>query len=290
MAKAKQSPICDPLNFCIYCGEADIKLTNEHIFPAGLDGVSTLPAASCQTCQNITSRFERSVLRGGMHLQRMSQGSFTRRPQQQPTHTMISLNEHQIQIPISEHPALLHLYIFPPPTIETGIYTLTNGVQISGLDSVINPNKLDYLYMHYLHPSLTPEQKSDIQKNGLTFSEKTTYGQFETQSFIQLIAKIALCCSFSVFGSNFLQRNFLKPLILGSSEHFNYLIGSHVGGIEYQYQVALSESEPHCAYLSIENGYLVAYIQPYSKTRFQSAKFPPTYKVFVCNYSSLLRS
>src|ERR1700730_13080935 len=40
---------------CIYCGEANGGLTDEHITPLALNGDKILIEASCETCRNITS-------------------------------------------------------------------------------------------------------------------------------------------------------------------------------------------------------------------------------------------
>jgi len=48
---------------CIYCGKKDVKLTDEHIIPLGLNGFLLLKKANCNACAAITSNFEREVLR-----------------------------------------------------------------------------------------------------------------------------------------------------------------------------------------------------------------------------------
>jgi hypothetical protein len=47
---------------CIYCG-AKLELSDEHIIPYGLGGRLVLPKASCSTCAEKTSKFERTCLR-----------------------------------------------------------------------------------------------------------------------------------------------------------------------------------------------------------------------------------
>lgn len=52
---------------CIYCGKIpkDIsELTKEHIIPHKLNGMFTIPNASCSCCQKIINKFETTCLRG----------------------------------------------------------------------------------------------------------------------------------------------------------------------------------------------------------------------------------
>lgn len=53
MPTAKKKYITEPLNYCIYCGDSNTDCTDEHIIPAGLDGLSTLPKASCKERKDI---------------------------------------------------------------------------------------------------------------------------------------------------------------------------------------------------------------------------------------------
>jgi hypothetical protein len=66
---------------CIYCGTTE-SLSDEHVIPLGLGGRSILYDASCQSCANITSAFERVVLRDQFGAFRARVGVPTRRPKQ----------------------------------------------------------------------------------------------------------------------------------------------------------------------------------------------------------------
>lgn len=72
------------LTNCIYCDDANVKLTDEHIIPHALNGELVLKAASCENCNKITSRFERSVLRGAFESFRIHSNSASRRPKNRP--------------------------------------------------------------------------------------------------------------------------------------------------------------------------------------------------------------
>ena len=51
------------IGVCIYCGERDAPLSTEHAVPYGLNGPWTLLRASCKACADITTGFERDVMR-----------------------------------------------------------------------------------------------------------------------------------------------------------------------------------------------------------------------------------
>ena len=59
------------VNRCIYCGNIDEKLSDEHIIPYGLGGTWILPKSSCPKCQKIINEFETFNLHsmlGGMRI------------------------------------------------------------------------------------------------------------------------------------------------------------------------------------------------------------------------------
>ena len=118
MAKAKKEPICEPINQCIYCDTIDVKYTDEHVIPAGLDGTWTIPKASCEECQKITSKFERQVLRGFLHEPRIAMESFTRRPQDRPNTLPLTINNKEYDVPVKEHSINLSLVDFIVPIWE----------------------------------------------------------------------------------------------------------------------------------------------------------------------------
>ena len=93
MPKAKKKYITEQLNYCIYCNASEVTLGDEHIIPAGLDGISTLPKASCRSCEKITSRFERTVLDKTYSKQRLTQGTFSRNANNKPDRVTILIND-----------------------------------------------------------------------------------------------------------------------------------------------------------------------------------------------------
>ena len=181
-----------------------------------------------------------------------------------------------------EHPSLFILLYFRPPEIESGAYSPDKKVRIAGFDSVVDQNKLERLFRDKVHPTLTAEQKISIQKNGYVYKDSINYVQFGSQSFMQMLAKIALCSAVVKFGKAIQQHNFLRPLVTGNSSHFNYLIGNEGSRFNASISIINNNIEPHRVFLAKENGYLICYIQIYHN-RFGTRS---TYKVYVSNYPS----
>ena len=53
----------DAKGACIYCGDIDAELSDEHIVPYSLGGSHVLRKASCSSCADITKKFEQRVAR-----------------------------------------------------------------------------------------------------------------------------------------------------------------------------------------------------------------------------------
>jgi len=71
----------EPANECIYCGVKQSELTREHILAQSLGGSGfVIPKASCKTCQDITSLFERKVADYTYGIYRAFQGGPSKKP------------------------------------------------------------------------------------------------------------------------------------------------------------------------------------------------------------------
>lgn len=108
-----------PVGSCIYCGSPD-DLRDEHIVPFGLGGNLVLPDSTCGECADITSRFERSVLRGPMRPIRVMRGIQSRRRHRgAPTHLPLQVRFAEdwetVQIPVTEYPLLLQFFVYDVP-------------------------------------------------------------------------------------------------------------------------------------------------------------------------------
>lgn len=72
-------PLTRYIGRCVYCGSTE-SLTDEHIVPHGLKGPWQLLKGSCQACNQITSAFEKRVLREQFILPRAVLGLPTYHP------------------------------------------------------------------------------------------------------------------------------------------------------------------------------------------------------------------
>ena len=111
---------------CIYCGSKE-NLSLEHIVPEGLGGRLLLPDASCGKCRDLTSRFERSVQRGGMWATRRVL-NIKGKKRKEPPRDKFPINvEHDdgtlqtVNLPVSDHIGTLVTPIFPPATLRASV-------------------------------------------------------------------------------------------------------------------------------------------------------------------------
>ncbi|MES2173296.1 MAG: hypothetical protein V4523_05045 [Pseudomonadota bacterium] len=112
---------------CIYCGDNQQKLRDEHVFPYSLAGHSMiLEKCCCETCQNIIQKYEQEVLKKQLGLLRARVEAPTRRPKDRASHAemhFIEVNESgrflrdlgTRKIPINEAPVVFSLWRSPMP-------------------------------------------------------------------------------------------------------------------------------------------------------------------------------
>lgn len=107
------------VGFCIYCGATD-DLNDEHIIPFGLGGNLVLPRSTCANCSKVTSRFERTVLRGPLRPVRLFRGIQSRRkhrdaPTLLPLKVRYQDDWELIKLPHDEYPLILHFFVYDVP-------------------------------------------------------------------------------------------------------------------------------------------------------------------------------
>lgn len=125
----------DEVGLCIYCG-AGKNLSDEHIVPFGLGGNLVLPKSSCGACAKITSRFERTVLRGPFRPIRVFRGIQSRRKHRDaPTSLPLRIrrdggNWETIFLPHNEYPILLNFFVLDVPGYDNPKYV--EGVRLLG--------------------------------------------------------------------------------------------------------------------------------------------------------------
>ena len=112
-------------NVCIYCGDRNPPLGEEHIIPFGLNGNLIIPSASCKKCEKETGYIERLCLRGMFGPYRVRHGFKSRNPKDRARPFPLKLfdkddNEQTIDLPLADHPTTIALPDFDPPNILSG--------------------------------------------------------------------------------------------------------------------------------------------------------------------------
>ncbi|MGH8445713.1 MAG: HNH endonuclease [Solimonas sp.] len=130
------------LNRCMYCGEEDVPLTDEHIIPRSLFGNIILPNATCGSCQKMTSKIETKLTRGSMFEAREvgNYPSYTRHRKNRPRPTLkpMTLIGHdgkhfERDVPAEKRWALMVVPAFAPARWLAGLPPLP-GIQLMGND------------------------------------------------------------------------------------------------------------------------------------------------------------
>lgn len=201
-----------PLNECMYCGSKE-DLTDEHIIPYALWGDLVLPKSSCKSCAEITSKFERKVLKGFMQELRDVSNAPTRRKKSRASYiekTLLLKNdlEQNKRIPIEDGFGILMLPIFTQATIFGGVLQ-PNHLSIKGFDTIpFGQNMSKSLASH--------------EAEGL--SGKVS---IDSYSFARLLAKIAYGMYVYKFGIFSREESPILPIILGQSNDISFWIGSY---------------------------------------------------------------
>ncbi|MGZ8227164.1 MAG: HNH endonuclease [Methylococcaceae bacterium] len=165
-----------PVGECIYCGSKN-GLTKEHIIPKGLGGTLVLPESSCSSCSEITSKFERKVLRGFMHKGRIASGMPSYRKKKQPTSFITKLiapdkSIFEKEFLIHETLSVLHLPILARPAfMDKRLFS--DGLQIARTETIHFGKNVEKLL-------------SDNDAIGARFEDS-----IDTFAFTRLLAKIA---------------------------------------------------------------------------------------------------
>ena len=190
-----------PVNYCIYCGDTNPPLTDEHIVPFALGGKLVLPKASCTKCQEVTKGITQTVARSMYGNLRMRLDAPTRRPKDRPTKLPLKLrdkfgNDREIKIPIKLWPRSYPVVLLPEPSILTGEEVKTLQVQIRD-----HQEDIDALYASKF----------------VRFDEKILLSPLiDAKTFCRQLAQIAHAHVVALIGSEYYQ-DFLIPIILDQS-------------------------------------------------------------------------
>ncbi len=196
------------VNSCIYCGSTD-DLTDEHIVPFALNGLSVLPKSSCKSCSAITSAFEGRCARIMYGNFRIINNVQTRRRKERPKTIKALLQGSQnepIDIPIENCVGTLPWVHFLP----AGIFRKP-------------PIKEDHwagsrLEVHSFMPR-DPSPMRDVDFGQVSFVQR-----FDVDSLALTLARVAHALAVANFGVDFFEP-WLPPYILGRDKSLSYLIG-----------------------------------------------------------------
>lgn len=213
-----------PVGLCIYCGDRDALLTDEHVVPYSFGGDYVLPKATCQKCQKITAKIENSCMRTMFGPARIKLGIRTRRPIQRPKTLPIELHYGNVRkttdIPIEDYPFQIGLPVPGPARALKGLPPRADG-------------KLDMQMWFY--PS-EPDVGPLLNKYGASGCT-LDYLRFNPMMFFRFLAKMA----HGFFWMN--HRGEAEPvangIILSEVGDPNYLIGA---GINAEFEPLVTDN------------------------------------------------
>lgn len=202
---------------CIFCQTLTSELKEEHAVPSGLGGNVRIPAASCESCRQVTHAFETTAMRhtlgpGRYRLGiRPRNGETKRRPKVWPAYKRGAEGALPIKvmIPLEKLPFFI---------------TMPTYASYQEWDAGIPDG-------HELHPSdgalLVTEEPERVVKVLTQHSADYFSPQIDHLAFARMLAKIAACYCVKEFGrANFTST--LSPLILGKTATYRRTVTSSV--------------------------------------------------------------
>jgi hypothetical protein len=192
------------IGHCIYCGSkeynsnSDRRLGDEHIIPAGMNGVMVLPEASCEACERKINVFEQNIQRGILKPIRYSMGLKKRRRKDQTNDSRVytgrDIKDPPLRVLIDDDPSIILMpYLRPPKMIAP-------DVQGSGVGG-------------FWHKALNFNTKVLAEK----VSRNAATSELDLQYFFSLLAKIAHGYSFAKLNPGSFEP-LLNDIILNESE------------------------------------------------------------------------
>jgi len=201
-------PLTRYIGMCIYCGSTG-SLTDEHIVPRGLKGPWRLLKGSCKACAEITSGFEKSVLRQQFILPRMALRLPTYHPKKRPQKFSFEIErkgqKETIVLPGSECPPLFVMLTLRKPRYISD-YDYEKGVKVTGAS---------------LHGPELLKIKKELGIDGLSITVN-----FSGNCFERMLAKIAYGMVILQYGLGTLEECYVLPCILGQKDDAGYWVGS----------------------------------------------------------------
>jgi hypothetical protein len=195
---------------CIYCGNAPNSgsvLGKEHIIPLSFGGRWELLAASCRSCERITSEFEKRAADNIVTPIREHLGLLGRqqkRPRPRMPVNLVKLQQQESHmVPASDHPAVMLMWRFDLPTALTGDSLLEDVVA----RIVIRPLTNDF----HARAERLAERGGQINLIGRMPAEP--------HSFARMLAKIAHSYAMAKLGPKAF-RPLLREIILGEKPNY----------------------------------------------------------------------
>lgn len=193
---------------CIYCGATQVKLTEEHISPYGLNGLMTLLDASCLECAKVTSKIERHVLWNMWKPARKELGYRTRHEEVSSYPLRVIQNGNEISMEVSHEDALkiIELPIFNAPAVLDG-RACTENIQYHSKDTFI-----------------LKEQKEELTKRlGI---DEVLPPAFDPDIFARFVAKCSYGYSIYQYGIQAFESIYVQSAILGKTRDIGQWVGS----------------------------------------------------------------
>ncbi|HXH47037.1 MAG TPA: HNH endonuclease [Bradyrhizobium sp.] len=193
---------------CIYCGATGVRLTDEHVVPLALGGAHILEGASCDTCANVTKKFEQDVARELWGAPRISYNAPSRRKKNRPSHIILSDPERSgrtVKVPYSEYPAAMVFYKMSKAGLLEG---LPENVDVSSAWRVV---------------AICDQEKSEafIEKYGMKVPSSFRH---VPESFARMLAKIGYCNLLTMLEPGAF-RPICLPYILGIRSNPSFVVG-----------------------------------------------------------------
>ncbi len=215
----------DPINQCVYCGSKD-DLTDEHVVPFALGGRYILSKSSCTKCAAITSKIERSVLRGFM-LEARTVGNFpTRNEKSRPKTLPLEIKKNgvftSIELLPQDHPGILTLPIFKSAGFRDNVNEV-EGLVIAGNESIGFGKDIN-----------------EIGKS-LNAEEIRLTQDLDVWSYARMLSKIAYCSAVASLGILPIEKVPIIPFILKQSDDGSKWFGSGV------FRLNVEEQKPNFA-------------------------------------------
>jgi hypothetical protein len=207
-----------PVWKCIYCGwnANPKKLSGEHILAMAFGGKAVLPRASCASCGEATSQFEKFCAREIFGRLRILYGYQTRHPNKRPSTLPLDITingkTERREVPVEEYPAIpLSILSWDEPGIFTN-----------------RPRKQEF---PGLRPNFVMPPVKDQSAKLARFppgAKLTMPLQFDAVAFSRFLAKFAHAMAVAEYGYEGF-RPYLTDLIRGLDDCPSHLVGEATG-------------------------------------------------------------